>query len=427
MNWIEEVVQQHKDFESPLSFWRWGAIAAISAVVKDNVWINQQMYNLYPNIYVMFHADSGLKKGPPVNMAKRLVKMVNNTKIISGRSSIQGILKDLGSQTAHTLPGGKVVIPKATCFICSSEFSSSIVEDKVATTILTDLYDRSYNVGDWRSLLKMETFDLKDPTITMLTATNQAHSDDFFTKKDIIGGYYARTFIIHETVENRSNSLQVPLESPIDYQGDAEYLKKLANLTGQFAPTGSLTQTDHCARPLMNNHTGKEEYFSDAGLIYEEWYKGFKENLKTTPKEITGTLNRFGTSVMKVAMLLSLARAPELILTSTAMEEAIFICEKLLGDIRTVTINTKSGELGKSERKVILLQELLSRDNHMISNAQLLKKFWQQGSSSEWAESCTDFQDAGMIKIETIGNQVVHRMPDSVVEKMQEFFGGKLR
>src|SRR5215471_11972178 len=182
----------------------------MSAVVKDQVWMNRQIYNLYPNIYVMLHAESGLKKGPPISLAKKLVREVNNTRIISGRSSIQGILKELG--TAQTQPGGKIT-GKSNAFICSSELTSSIVEDKVATDILTDLYDRQYNIGEWRSLLKMETFNLKDPTITMLTATNEAHSNDFFGKKDIHGGYFARTFVVSETKKNRANSLLVPLRN----------------------------------------------------------------------------------------------------------------------------------------------------------------------------------------------------------------------
>src|SRR5215203_6897148 len=155
-NWLTELVNQHKELESPESFWRWSAIAAISAVVKDQVWLDRQIFNLYPNIYVMLHADSGLKKGPPVSMARQLVKAVNNTRIIAGRSSIQGILKDLG--TGYTMPDGKIMM-KAVAFICSSELSSSIVGDPVATKILTDLYDRQYNVGEWRSLLKMESFE----------------------------------------------------------------------------------------------------------------------------------------------------------------------------------------------------------------------------------------------------------------------------
>ncbi len=236
MNWLEALLSQHQELESPQQFWLWSILAAISAVVKDNIWINRQVYCLYPNIYVMLHADSGLKKGPPISLAKQLVKAVNNTRIISGRSSIQGILKELG--TASTQPGGRVVT-KSTAFICSSELTSSIVEDKVANDILMDLYDRQYNVGEWRSLLKMETFNLKDPTITMLTATNEAHSNDWFGKKDVLGGYFARTFIVSATKRNRSNSLLVPLTNPPKYDEAITYLKEVAKLQGAFKPLGS--------------------------------------------------------------------------------------------------------------------------------------------------------------------------------------------
>src|SRR5690348_8103276 len=121
MNWLDEIVAQHAELESPQSFWRWSALAALSAVVKDRIWMDRQIYKLYPNIYVMLHAESGMKKGPPISMAKQLVSPLKVTKIISGRSSIQGILKELG--TAHTQPGGKVQTASV-AFICSSELSS---------------------------------------------------------------------------------------------------------------------------------------------------------------------------------------------------------------------------------------------------------------------------------------------------------------
>jgi len=122
MSWLDTIVKQHSELESPLNFWRWAGIAAISAVVKDNVYLNRQIHKLYPNIYVMLHADSGLKKGPPISMAKQLVSKVNNTRIISGRSSIQGILKEMG--TGHTDKETGRVISTSTAFICSNELTS---------------------------------------------------------------------------------------------------------------------------------------------------------------------------------------------------------------------------------------------------------------------------------------------------------------
>lgn len=406
MNFVKEVIDSTKELETPISFYYWASLAIISAVLKDNVWLDRGgVYNLYPNIYVMFHADSGLKKGPPINLAKELVKKVNNTRIISGRSSIQGILKKLG--TAYTIPGG-TVIKKSTAFIASSELTSSLVEDKAAATILTDLYDRHYNAGDWESLLKMETFQLTDPTITMLTATNEAHSDQFFIKQDIMGGYFARTFIIYEKEENVSNSLVIPPKKTPDKEALIEFLKVASTLRGPYVPLG--------------NSFGE---MSKAGKIYNDWYNDFKKVIKEQKiKDDTGTLNRFGDSVLKVAMLLAVSNGGQLEIGPNHMEEAIEVSEKLIGNIRKATMG-KRGKSADADRKALIIEELLYRDNHMISRTILMKKYWMHFNASELDEIMLSFDQSGMIRTEVQGNVIVYRMPDAEVEKMLDFLKGK--
>jgi hypothetical protein len=421
-NWLGEFVDQHKELESPPSFWRWAAISAMSAVLKDQVWLNRQIYNLYPNIYCMLHAESGLKKGPPISAARQLVKSVNNTRIISGRSSIQGILKDLG--TAYTQPGGKIV-NKSVAFICSSELSSSIVDDKVATKILTDLYDRQYNVGEWKSLLKMETFELKDPTITMLTATNEAMSEDFFTRSAIQGGYFARTFIVYEKESKVINSLMYPLKHTPNYITSAVYLKEIAKLSGPFEPTAVLEQCGLYKYKRMKH--GREIWFNEVGLLYDNWYENFREVIKTIDKDETGTLNRFGDSVLKVAMLLSLAREPKLQLSVEAMDEAIRECEKLLGNVRKTTMG-KHGISQSALLKTLIIMELLNRDNHQVSRTMLMKKMWQHyESSQEFDDMLASFDAAGMITTSSVGNQILYTMPANQVEELKVYMQGKTR
>ncbi len=422
MNWLQELVNQHRELESPPSFWYWSAISAISAVVKDQVWMNRQIYNLYPNIYVMLHADSGLKKGPPISMARQLVKPVNNTRIISGRSSIQGILKDLG--TAYTQPGGKVV-NKSVAFICSSELSSSIVEDKVATKILTDLYDRQYNVGEWRSLLKMEAFNLKDPTITMLTATNEAMSEDFFTRSAIQGGYFARTFIVYEKESEVSNSLVYPLWHIPNYTNSAAYLKEIAKLAGPFRPLAAIEKDEEFRFHKVKQ--GRDIWFNEVGLLYDGWYDNFKEMIKNIERDETGTLNRFGDSVLKVAMLLTLAREPKLEIDLESMNEAITECEKLLGNVRKTTLG-KHGVSQAALLKTLIIMELLNRDNHQVSRTVLMKKMWQHyESSQEFDDLMQSFDGAGMIVTSSVGNQILYTMPEKQVVELKEFMKGKTR
>lgn len=424
MTWLDNLLAQHSELESPMNFWRWGGIAAISAVLKDNVWLNRQIYNLYPNIYVMFHAESGLKKGPPVSMAKQLVSAAGGTRIISGRSSIQGILKELG--TGETKPGGKVTL-RSTAFICSSELTSSLVEDKVATDILTDLYDRQYNVGEWRSLLKMEQFNLKAPTISMLTATNDAHSTDFFGKKDIHGGFFARTFMISETKRNRANSLLVGLTNPPNYIDMAGYLKELGKLTGPFKPLANkLEPSDGCHIPHKDTVTGETNYYSDAGIIYQLWYEEFTEEMQQQDmKDDTGTLNRFGDSVLKVAMILSLARSPELYIDEGSMNTAIDYCRKLIGNMREMT----HGQRGLSESshlKSTIIKEFLNRDQPTISRAMLLKKMWAHYKEAhELDEIMLSFDQSGVINTQSIGNQIVYTMSDSTVQEYRRMWSGR--
>lgn len=395
MSWLQDVLDQHKEYESPTSFWKWSALASLSAVVKDNIYLDKFLYKMYPNIYVMLHADSGLRKGPPISMAKQLVGLVNNTKIISGRSSIQGILKEMG--TAYSAPGGKIT-ETSSCFICSNELTSSIVEDKAATDILTDLYDRNNNQDEWKSLLKMETFSLNKPTVTMLTATNEAHSRSFFQKKDMHGGYIARTFVVYESKRQRVNSLMFKPEVTTDHVYLAKYLREISKLKGEMT--------------LSNSNR----------LFFKKWYEDFVESVDGLT-DSTGTLNRFDDSVLKVALLLSLGNELKLEISFEALTEAITLCETLVGNIRKTTHG--AGEHQYVQHKAIMMQKLLSAPNHQITRRAFNHEYWQMANSKEWDEVVISLIDAGYMTADGVGNDIVYTMSDKRVIELREYFAGR--
>ena len=421
MNWLQTLVEQHSELESPKNFWFWSGLAIISAVIKDQVYLDRAgAYKLYPNIYVMLLADSGLKKGPPVNLARELVKRVNNTRIISGRSSIQGILKALGE--AYTLPGGKV-INKSVGFIVASEFTSSIVADSFAMTILTDLYDRQYNEGEYRSLLKMEQFSLKDPTITLLVATNEAHFSTYLESKDVKGGFIGRMFVIAESEVQRLNSLMVPLVNPPDRDYLTTYLKELSQLTGSFQQMGARSESDiFCIKKRKDDGIW---WLTEAGKIYDDWYDSFYTTIKFSEiKDETGTVQRFGDSILKVAMLLSLAESKSLIISEQHLKESITICERLLGNVRKATL----GKRGKSEyadKKGLIITELLRRDNHQITKTMMLKKYMMDFKATELDEIMAEFDQTGVIETSRVGNQTVYKMPPTIAQHFADHFRGK--
>lgn len=402
MSWLSDLTEQYAEFESPLSFYQWSALAALSAVLKDSVYVDRYLYKLYPNVYIMLHAESGLKKGPPISMAKQLVSEVKNTKVISGRSSIQGIMKEMGMAVSQ--PGGKIS-SSSSAFICSSELSASIVSDPAATGILTDLYDRIYNVDDYASLLKMESFKLNKPVITMLTGTNESMGTDFFTRKEVMGGFIARTFVIYETKRNVVNSLIYEPKVIPDPKKSAEYLKEVAKLKGPFAP-------------LQN---------TPAGDFYFNWYHEFTKAVdKLEEKDTTGTLNRFGDSVLKVGMLLTIANEPTLVMPLEAIEQAVKYCEQLVGNVRKTTLGSSELVSVESENRKRIINELLRRDGHLISKQQLNRKYWMNASSKEWDDIMFSLEEADLVAIQTQGNVVMYQMSEKNVEEWNRHFKGKV-
>jgi len=403
MTWLRKILDATKRLESPASFWYWSFLASISAVAKDNVWVERDgAFQLYPNIYVMLLARSGLRKGLPIKFAKDLVKKVNNTRMISGRSSIQGILKKLG--TAYTIEG-KGVMTKSSGFVAASEFTSSLVEDRAALAILTDLYDRHWNPDEWESLLKMENFKLKDPIISMLLGTNSPHFKDFVPDKDIFGGFIGRMFVISEEKTRCRNPL--------------------VRKTETFSILNTLRDDLNIHMSEVAKLKGEFEWDEDALDKFDDWYMDFFKTVDAQENiDDTGTIERFGDSVLKVAMLLSLSEKPELKLNSNNIEEAITVCEKLVGNLRKVTLG-KGGKSPMAFQKTLVIEELLKRQPHEISRVMLLKKYWMHFSGEELTEVIRTLDEAGFIRTEVHGNTMVYIMPDAVVGKLQEYMRGK--
>ncbi len=398
MTWLDTIVEQHIESEAPAMFWYWGALTAVSAIIKDNVYFDKFYYKVYPNVYTILYADSGLKKGPPINMARVLVDKVNNTRTINGRSSIQGILKKLS--TSETRKGG-IVINTSCGFICSSELASSLVGDDAALTILTDLFDRQYRAGNWDSLLKMETFQLKDPIVTMFGGINDAHATNLFTAKDVGGGFFARSFFIHETQTQTVNSLMFAPKIIPDYNELSKYLIEISALKGEM----TLDLADR--------------------VYFNEWYNEFKNDMKEQRiHDPTGALNRYDDSIWKVAMLITLARSGQLHITREYLDEAMVVCTKLIGNVRRATMGT-NGVGTLTNQKKIAIMELVERDSHMISRTQLHKKFWMHAGMTEWTEIMAQLQMAGMIGIDTIGNQVVYIMDEKQISDWVNHFAGR--
>lgn len=391
-DWLNDVLTCNEEYESPIRFIYWSALAAVSAVLKDSIWVDMAgRYKLYPNIYVMIYGPPAIRKGPPINLAKKIVSIIDNTRVISGRASIQAIVKELG--TAYSRPGKPPII-ESKAFIVASEFASSLVEDPAAFRLLTDLYDRLYNDGEWKNLLKQSGVDsLKDPTITMLVGTNEAHFKDFIPEKDIKGGYIGRTFMITEQRRSKLNSLMYKPDKVPDEKALAEALRPVSLFKGEMV-------------------------LEDAVRInHDKWYRDFFALNKDFEDE-TGSLGRLADSVLKTGILLAIARRQEMLMRLIDWEEAIEVCLPLIGHSNKVVIKSNNKDISFTEKKGLIFAELCNAPGNWKTRSTLLKKFGLQMNAGDLDIIIETFNQAKVVFTETTGNgDVIYTIKAEIVEQ----------
>ena len=227
-NFVDKLLEVTKIVESPTSYLEWCAYATISSVLRHNVFyaVPSRRTKITPNLYVVLVGDSGsTRKSTPLKICNFLLKYTGNTKLVEGRASIQGVLKELAEiKTVEVPEKGKKRIGDAAGLLYSEELSAFIVKDPSTTAILTDIYD--YKETHDIILKTQDTLHLKNVCVTMFSATNAAFMQDMFTKEDLYGGLVGRTFfVIEETARHKDLGLRdntteedwAPLLKHLDY------------------------------------------------------------------------------------------------------------------------------------------------------------------------------------------------------------------
>ena len=348
MTWMDKLLISVESTESPKRYWYWAGLSAISAVVGRKLYLDKFLYNLYPNLYIILIGRSGIRKGPPVSLAKSLVKEVNNTRIISGRASIQAIIKDL--RAAFTRESGGPPLTDAIAFLPISEFAAFLVQDPSALTTLTDLYDSHAN-DEWEyKTISGGNQILNNVCITLLGASNEVHFRDVVPDNALGGGFIGRTCIIHATKKGGSNPLTSKPKNMVNIVELAKHLRAISKLKGQF----------------MWSREGKN--------IYDDWYEKME---KSGIDDDTGSIFRLHDNVLKAAMCISLSRALDLSLEASDIKEAIFACQEFIPGVRRIAM-TSGGTSAAAPGTAVFISELLKHkdDGYSLSRREMGQKHW---------------------------------------------------
>lgn len=361
MSWIQKLLDDTDDAETPRAYIYWSGISIISAIISPNVYMNcGGVYRVAPNTFVIMIGESGLGKGLPSLMAKKLVTMVGSTRVISGANTIQSISQRLANSETDEKTG----VPKwkdARGFIVSGEFINLLEEDKKALTTLTEWYDTHW-MEDWvKSTKNSGTDKLEKLCVTLYTGSTPEHFQQAVSEANIKGGFGGRLLTVYEEKQYKINPLDdTDIEKHLPWDDWVIHLHKIKELTGGFSWENEKTR-----------------------LFWREWYHSIKSK-RDKIKDPTGAINRITDNVRKVAMCLSLARqTKELVISYDDLNEAIIKCMSLTTDSRRLTGGSGESTIGKQVHFVTQILYRAAIDGERITKSRLLFNYYGHFDSFE--------------------------------------------
>ena len=383
-SWIEDLVQENQSVETPESWIYWSLMFCISSAAANAYTLRTLKGNLlyYPNIYIILMGESGLGKGYPVNLAKRLLQEANITRVIAGRSSIQAIIKE-GATTRSEQ--GKALITDSRMAIVNGELSTAIIQDPDSLTILTDLYDRNYN-PNWTNLLKGDGAEkLKEPYITCLFGSSPAHFYDSIPQPNIEGGYIGRNLVIYEEKRSKDVDLLDSEKESVDEDRFTNYivpkfvphLKKIAVNKARLIP-------DEAARHVFNS-----------------WRKEWRAT-QAQYNDKTGFVNRVPDHVLKVAMCLALARYEHNdVIIESDIREAIQKVTSLIYASEKAASGGGLDPMAQQTKRV--MDYLITAEDNQLLRKDLLKRGYGDYDTMSLDKIIDTLMEMGWIKRQKIG------------------------
>lgn len=378
MSFIREFIEFTKNEESPENFWRWAAYATVAAVLRDSAYYDHGMRKTYPNIYVVFLAQSANnRKSGPFNIVYSLLNhaSVSNTKVIRGRSSIQSILEELSTDRGNNQTG--MPVKGGSCLLAAEELASFFVNDPQLIPLLTDMYDFR-ELYDYK--LRSGSMKIKNLCVTLLAASNEQLLKDIYTDAAIYGGLLGRTFMVKPD-EIRKENAQLDVD-PTKY-----------NLTGLA----------NWLKEMKTKVRGAMKMTEEAKLFYKDWYaKLYKSYTKYNDR--TGMIQRIHTGVIKISIILA-ASEHKVEIELSHVQEAILQTTSLRNNYDGFVL--KSGKSDQANVGALLL-EMIREKGGSVPRKEFLMMHWQDVSSEDLDKLIVTFEGAGMIQSVMAGNEITY-------------------
>ncbi len=365
-NWLSAYMAYTVESESPDAYHFWVGLTVMAAAIRRNVWINQKIYLLYPNLFTILVGPAGRTgKSTALRLGRTILHGVEG--IFYGPDSVTR--EELIRQMAKA--GGGPNAAQSAMVIISTELSSLIEPSGIKMIqFLTDIYDCEFNPKGWKYGTKQSGRDtIHNPVLNLLAGTTVSWIAEGLPAAATEHGFTSRTIFIYED--------EPRYLKPFPGEADPELIKALIN------------DLDH-----MSRIEGEFSWGPGARDTYVEVYGEIFAN-RPSDYRIEGFHNRKRVHVLKIAMLLSMAESDELVINKRDILTAMEI-------------------LSNAEATMPKVFSALGKYDHASDMDRILQRIKETGGLS-LMQIFADYRAVG--DVETLGRIVSHLIQAGLVDR----------
>jgi len=305
-NWVLSYLDYTKESESPETYHTWAGLSSIASAVRRNVWLDQGLYVLFPNLYVAFVGPPArTAKSTALYLARGILQQVNAVRMGPEACSREELIRQMAEAKYDN---------QCALTIHSSEFSDLVDTSGILMIqFLTSIYDGNYAPQKgWNYATKHQGKDfIVNPFLNVIFGTTPSYLADNMPDSIVGHGFTSRTIFVYEERERHINSLPDAHESVVA-KALVEDLRHISHLRGQFRWGGAVTN--------RVNRNGRK--LTEAEVTYDDFYKSLYQSAPGDHR-LEGFHWRKKTHVLKIAMLLSLAERDDLTIESRDIIAAV--------------------------------------------------------------------------------------------------------
>ena len=381
-NWLKTYGEYTKESESPDIYHLWTGLSVLASAVRRNLYLDQGIYQVIPNLYVILIGPRGkVKKSTTIRMGRKILLAADD--ILFGPDSLTRA--ELIAELARAGEGRT----QSALTIHSSEFSSLVDPSGIPMIqFLTDIFDGDFS---WRYATKGSgKYEINKPSLNILAGTTPTWLAEDFPAQVIGHGFISRVVFVYAGQERFANPRPARPDPEI-VRVLQEDLRHIASLEGEFKWGERSTE------------------------LYDKLYHNIKNNPPKDAK-VEGFHYRKDLMLLKVSMLLSVAESDSLVIEpkhiSTAWKLLNGVEKEMPKAFQAVGRYEKSAELSR------ILEHIQTTGK--VSIAEIYRTHMTSASGREIVEMLEMLIQSGeIVKDVDSRNKVFFRPTDDAIPAMQ--------